>query len=125
MNGGLIAFIGGLIAIIAAFLCGKSQGVTKGKAQANESVSKARSETAEAIFRAETAEKDAQTRRDVTPIIADLAASNSKAQAEYEATQREIQSARRNNDLDALGRIAGTLAQKALEMGASKKEDNE
>ena len=125
MNGGFIAFIGGIVAIIIAFLCGKSQGVTKGKAQSNESVSKARSETAEAIFRAETAEKDAQTRRDVTPIIADLAASNSKAQAEYEATQREIQSAKRNNDLDALGRIAGTLAQKALEMGASKKEDNE
>ena len=125
MNGGLIAFIGGIVAIIIAFLCGKSQGVTKGKAQSNESVSKARSETAEAIFRAETAEKDAQMRKDVTPVVVDLAASNSKAQAEYEATQREIQSARRNNDLDALGRIAGTLAQKALEMGASKKEDNE
>ena len=125
MNGGLIAFIGGLVAIIVAFLCGKSQGVTKGKAQANESVSKARSETAEAQYEAQTAQKDAQMRKDVTPIIADLAASNSKAQAEYEATQREIQSAKRNNDLDALGRIAGTLAQKALEMGASKKEDNE
>lgn len=125
MSGGLGWAIAGIVVVIAAFLCGKSQGVTKGKAQANESVSKARSETAEAIFRAETAEKDAQTRRDVTPIIADLAASNSKAQAEYEATQREIQSAKRNNDLDALGRIAGTLAQKALEMGASKKEDNE
>ena len=125
MNGGLIAFIGGIVAIIIAFLCGKSQGVTKGKAQANESVSKARSETAEAQYEAQTAQKDAQMRKDVMPIIVDLTASNSKAQAEYEATQREIQNARRNNDLDALGRIAGTLAQKALEMGASKKEDDE
>lgn len=125
MNGGLIAFIGGIVVVIIAFLCGKSQGVTKGKAQANESVSKARSETAEAILRAETAEKDAQMRKDVTPVVVDLTASNSKAQAEYEATQREIMNARRNNDLDALGRIAGTLAQKALEMGASKKEDDE
>ena len=125
MNGGLIAFIGGIVAIIIAFLCGKSQGVTKGKAQANESVSKARSETAEAQYEAQTAQKDAQMRKDVTPVVVGLTASNSKAQAEYEATQREIQSARRNNDLDALGRIAGTLAQKALEMGASKKEDDE
>ena len=125
MNGGLIAFIGGILAVIIAFLCGKSQGVNKGKAKANEAVSEARGETAEAQYEAQTAQKDAQMRKDVTPVIVDLAASNSKAQAEYEATQREIQSARRNNDLDALGRIAGTLAQKALEMGASKKEDNE
>ena len=125
MNGGLIAFIGGILAVIIAFICGKSQGVNKGKEKANEAVSEARSIAAESEFRAETAEKDAQMRKDVTPIIVDLTASNSKAQAEYEATQREIQSARRNNDLDALGRIAGTLAQKALEMGASKKEDNE
>ena len=125
MNGGLIAFIGGILAVIIAFICGKSQGVNKGKAQANESVSEARSETAQAQYEAQTAQKDAQMRKDVTPIIVDLSASNSKAQAEYEATQREIQSARHNNDLDALGRIAGTLAQKALEMGASKKEDDE
>ena len=125
MNGGLIAFIGGILAVIIAFLCGKSQGVNKGKEKANEAVSEARSETAQAQYESQTAQKDAQMRKDVTPIIVDLTASNSKAQAEYEATQREIQSARRNNDLDALGRIAGTLAQKALEMGASKKEDNE
>ena len=125
MSGGLGWAIAGIVVVIAAFLCGKIKGVSKGKAQANESVSKARSETAEAQYEAQTAQKDAQMRKDVTPIIVDLTASNSKAQAEYEATQREIQNARRNNDLDALGRIAGTLAQKALEMGASKKEDDE
>jgi len=63
-------------------------------------------------------------REAVTPVIVGLSASNAKAQAEYEATQREIQNAKRNNDLDALVRIGQTMAQKALEMGASRMEDN-
>ena len=124
MSGGLVCVVAGILAVIIAFICGKSQGVSKGKAKANEAVSEARSEAAQAQYEAETAKKDAQMRQDVTPIIVGLASNNSKAQTEYESTQREIQNAKRNNDLDALARIGQTLAQKALEMGASRMEDN-
>ena len=55
-------------------------------------------------------------------MAAGLAASQAQAEAEYNIVSRELEAARRNNDMDAVMRIASDLARKALEMGAREIE---
>ena len=120
MNG-IYAVIIGVLGLLTAWLWGKATGVSKGKEQAKEAVSEARSETAKAEFKAETAEKEKDLSQAVTPIITEAAKRQAQAEAEYKSTVRDIDRAKKTNDMDLMQKIAYDLAQKALDMGAKEK----
>ena len=94
----------------------------KASDKASKAVSEARAETARAQAETKAAETEKKLSQAVTPVAAGLAASQAQAEAEYNIVSRELESARRNNDMDAVMRIASDLAKKALEMGAREIE---
>ena len=63
------------------------------------------------------AETAKETVQEVSPVIIESVAKQAQAQAEYQSTVREIDNAKRNNDMDAISRIAEDMARKALERG--------
>jgi len=117
---GIYAVIIGILALLVSVLWKKATD-DKASEKANEAVSEARSETAKAEFKAETAEKEKDLSQAVTPIITEAAKRQAQAEAEYKSTVRDIDRAKRTNDMDLLQRIAYDLAQKALDMGAKEK----
>ena len=119
MNG-IYAVIIGVLALLVSVLWKKATD-DKASEKANEAVSEARSETAKAEFKAETAEKEKDLSQAVTPIITEAARRQAQAEAEYKSTVRDIDRAKKTNDMDLLQKIAYDLAQKALEMGAKEK----
>ena len=119
MNG-IYAVIIGILALLVSVLWKKATD-DKASEKANEAVSEARSETAKAEFKAETAEKEKDLSQAVTPIITEAAKRQAQAEAEYKSTVRDIDRAKKTNDMDLLQKIAYDLAQKALEMGAKEK----
>ena len=119
MNG-IYAVIIGVLALLVSVLWKKATD-DKASEKANEAVSEARSETAKAEFKAETAEKEKDLSQAVTPIITEAARRQAQAEAEYKSTVRDIDRAKKTNDMDMLQKIAYDLAQKALEMGAKEK----
>ena len=119
MNG-IYAVIIGVLALLVSVLWKKATD-DKASEKANEAVSQARSETAKAESRAETAEKEKDLSQAVTPIITEAAKRQAQAEAEYKSTVRDIDRAKKTNDMDLMQKIAYDLAQKALEMGAKEK----
>lgn len=119
MNG-IYAVIIGVLALLVSVLWKKAVD-DKASEKANEAVSQARSETARAEFRAETAEKEKDLSQAVTPVITEAAKRQAQAEAEYKSTVRDIDRAKKTNDMDMLQKIAYDLAQKALDMGAKEK----
>ena len=117
---GIYAVIIGVLALLVSVLWKKATD-DKASEKANEAVSEARSETAKAESRAETAEKEKDLSQAVTPIITEAAKRQAQAEAEYKSTVRDIDRAKKTNDMDLLQKIAYDLAQKALEMGAKEK----
>ena len=118
--GGLWACIGGFVTLLIAIFVGKKLGVDKGKAKANEAVLEARSEAAEAVYQQKVAQAEKETAQAVTPVVTESAAKQAQAQAEYNATISSINNARRNNDMDAISRIAMDMASKAFEKGVKE-----
>lgn len=121
MSSGLgITLIGFLVLVLSVLW--KKATDAKASDKATRAVSEARAETARADVRTKAAETEKTLSQAVTPVAAGLAASQAKAQAEYDTVSRELDAARRNNDMDAVMRIASDLARKALEMGAREIE---
>ena len=121
MSSGLgITLIGFLVLVLSVLW--KKATDAKASDKASKAVSEARAEKAQAEVRTQTAEKEKELSQAVTPVAAGLAASQAQAEAEYNIVSRELESARRNNDMDAVMRIASDLAKKALEMGAREIE---
>ena len=121
MSSGLgITLIGFLVLILSVLW--KKATDAKASDKASKAVSEARSETARAQAETKAAETEKKLSQAVTPVAAGLAASQAQAEAEYNIVSRELESARRNNDMDAVMRIASDLARKALEMGAREIE---
>ena len=121
MSSGLgITLIGFLVLILSVLW--KKATDAKASDKASKAVSEARAETARAEVKAQAAETEKELSQAVTPVAAGLAASQAQAEAEYNIVSRELDAARRNNDMDAVMRIASDLAKKALEMGAGEIE---
>lgn len=120
MSNGFCYAIIGFLALVLSVLWKKATD-DKASRKANEAVSEARSETARAEFKAETAEKEKDLSQAVTPVITEAAKRQAQAEAEYKSTVRDIDRAKKTNDMDLLQKIAYDLAQKALEMGAKEK----
>lgn len=121
MSSGLgITLIGFLVLVLSVLW--KKATDAKASDKASKAVSEARAETAKAEARTQAAETEKELSQAVTPVAAGLAASQAQAEAEYNIVSRELESARRNNDMDAVMRIASDLAKKALEMGAREIE---
>lgn len=119
MSSGLgITLIGFLVLILSVLW--KKATDAKASDKASKAVSEARAETARAQAETKAAETEKTLSQAVTPVAAGLAASQAQAEAEYNIVSRELESARRNNDMDAVMRIASDLAKKALEMGAGE-----
>ena len=119
MNG-IYAVIIGILALLVSVLWKKATD-DKASEKANEAVSEARSETAKAEYKAQTAEKEKDLSQAVTPVITEAAKRQAQAEAEYKSTVRDIDRAKKTNDMDMLQKIAYDLAQKALDMGAKEK----
>lgn len=121
MSSGLgITLIGFLVLILSVLW--KKATDAKASDKATKAVSEARAETAKAQAETKAAETEKTLSQAVTPVAAGLAASQAQAEAEYNIVSRELDAARRNNDMDAVMRIASDLAKKALEMGAREIE---
>ena len=121
MSSGLgITLIGFLVLILSVLW--KKATDAKASDKASKAVSEARAETARAQAETKAAETEKTLSQAVTPVAAGLAASQAQAEAEYNIVSRELDAARRNNDMDAVMRIASDLARKALEMGAGEIE---
>lgn len=121
MSSGLgITLIGFLVLVLSVLW--KKATDAKASDKASKAVSEARAETARAQAETKAAETEKTLSQAVTPVAAGLAASQAQAEAEYNIVSRELESARRNNDMDAVMRIASDLARKALEMGAREIE---
>ena len=121
MSSGLgITLIGFLVLILSVLW--KKATDAKASDKASKAVSEARAETARAQAETKAAETEKTLSQAVTPVAAGLAASQAQAEAEYNIVSRELGAARRNNDMDAVMRIASDLARKALEMGAREIE---
>ena len=121
MSSGLgITLIGFLVLILSVLW--KKATDAKASDKASKAVSEARAEKAQAEVRTKAAETEKTLSQAVTPVAAGLAASQAQAEAEYNIVSRELDAARRNNDMDAVMRIASDLARKALEMGAREIE---
>lgn len=90
---GLYAFIAGIAAVILAFLSGRA---SKKK-------------------EADTQKKKAEIAADVAKTVSDNASVRASVQADSEAVYRQIETARQNNDTDAMGRIAQQQADIALQ----------
>lgn len=121
MSNGLgITLIGFLVLVLSVLW--KKATDAKASDKASKAVSEARAETARAQAETKAAETEKTLSQAVTPVAAGLAASQAQAEAEYNIVSRELESARRNNDMDAVMRIASDLAKKALEMGAREIE---
>lgn len=121
MSSGLgITLIGFLVLVLSVLW--KKATDAKASDKATKAVSEARAETAKAQAETKAAETEKKLSQAVTPVAAGLAASQAQAEAEYNIVSRELESARRNNDMDAVMRIASDLAKKALEMGAREIE---
>lgn len=119
MSSGLgITLIGFLVLLLSVLW--KKATDAKASDKASKAVSEARAEKAQAEVRTKAAETEKTLSQAVTPVAAGLAASQAQAEAEYDIVSRELESARRNNDMDAVMRIASDLARKALEMGAGE-----
>lgn len=121
MSSGVGFTIIGVLVLILSVLWKKATDA-KASDKASKAVSEARAETARAEVRTQTAETEKKLSQAVTPVAAGLAASRAQAEAEYNIVSRELEAARRNNDMDAVMRIASDLAKKALEMGAREIE---
>ena len=121
MSSGLgITLIGFLVLVLSVLW--KKATDAKASDKASKAVSEARAETARAQAETKAAETEKTLSQAVTPVAAGLAASQAQAEAEYNIVSRELDAARRNNDMDAVMRIASDLARKALEMGAREIE---
>ena len=121
MSSGLgITLIGFLVLVLSVLW--KKATDAKASDKASKAVSEARAEKAQAEVRTKAAETEKTLSQAVTPVAAGLAASQAQAEAEYNIVSRELDAARRNNDMDAVMRIASDLARKALEMGAGEIE---
>lgn len=119
MNNGFCIALIGLLALVSSFLWKKATDA-KASDKASKAVSEARAETAKAQTETKAAETEKTLAQAVTPVAAGLAARQAQAEAEYNIVSRELEAARRNNDMDAVMRIASDLAKKALEMGAGE-----
>ena len=121
MSSGLgITLIGFLVLVLSVLW--KKATDAKASDKASKAISEARAETARAQAETKAAETEKTLSQAVTPVAAGLAASQAQAEAEYNIVSRELDAARRNNDMDAVMRIASDLARKALEMGAGEIE---
>ena len=121
MSSGVGFTLIGVLVLILSVLWKKATDA-KASDKASKAVSEARAETARAQAETKAAETEKKLSQAVTPVAAGLAASQAQAEAEYNIVSRELESARRNNDMDAVMRIASDLAKKALEMGAREIE---
>lgn len=90
---GLYAFIAGIAAVMLAFLSGRA---SKKK-------------------EADTQKKKAEIAADVAKTVSDNASVRASVQTDSEAVYRQIETARQNNDTDAMGRIAQQQADIALQ----------
>ena len=120
MSNGFCITIIGLLALLISVLWKKTTD-TKASEKASQAVSQARVETAKAEVKAQAAKTEKELSQTVTPIVAETAAAQAQAEAEYKSTVRDIDRAKRTNDMDLLQKIAYDLAQKALDMGAKEK----
>lgn len=121
MSSGVGFTIIGVLVLLLSVLWKKATDA-KASDKASKAVSEARAETARAQAETKAAETEKTLSQAVTPVAAGLAASQAQAEAEYNIVSRELEAARRNNDMDAVMRIASDLAKKALEMGAREIE---
>lgn len=121
MSSGVGFTIIGVLVLLLSVLWKKATDA-KASDKASKAVSEARAEKAQAEVRTKAAETEKELSQAVTPVAAGLAASQAQAEAEYNIVSRELEAARRNNDMDAVMRIASDLAKKALEMGAREIE---
>lgn len=121
MSSGVGFTIIGVLVLLLSVLWKKATDA-KASDKASKAVSEARAEKAQAEVRTKAAETEKTLSQAVTPVAAGLAASQAQAEAEYNIVSRELEAARRNNDMDAVMRIASDLAKKALEMGAREIE---
>ena len=111
---GFYAFLAGMVLLLTALLVGKSMGKKEGKAESAATVHKLEGEK-------KALEVEKSVAEAVTPIVAETVQKQTQAEAEYNATMSQINGAARSGNLDLLKSIAGNLAQKAREMGATEK----
>ena len=69
----------------------------------------------------ETVQKVSTIQAEVISKVADNAHSQGESAAEHDEVLRQIDKARKANDMDAISRIAQSLAERALNRGASRK----
>lgn len=120
MSNGFCYAIIGFLALVLSVLWKKATDA-KASDKASKAVSEARAETAKAQAETKAAETEKTLSQAVTPVITEAAKKQAQAEAEYKSTVRDIDRAKKTNDMDLLQKIAYDLAQKALEMGAKEK----
>lgn len=108
MNGGLVALIAGVLAVLLAWLGGRRSKSKDVKLMTEQAQKK-------------TVQKVSNIQAEVTSKVADNAHSQGESAAEHDEVLRQIDKARKANDMDAISRIAQSLAERALNRGASQK----
>ena len=102
---GIYAFLAAVLFIFVSILYGKAGKASANKAKAENKVLKTENELHKAV----------------TPIVAESVQKQTQAQTEYEAMKKDIEQAKKNNDMDMMQKIASELVEKALEKGATLK----
>ena len=108
MNGGLAALIAGVLAVLLAWLGGRRSKAKEQKMMVEQ-------------VKRQTAQKVSTIQSDITSKVVDNARSQGESAAEHDEVIRQIDKARKANDMDAISRIAQSLAERALNRGASQK----
>ena len=108
MSNGIVAFIAGVLAVLLAWLGGR---VSKSKDQ--------KLKTEQAKLKQE--QNVSQILGEVNKATAQTAQSMGQTQAEHDEVMRQIDKARKTNDMDAIARIAQNMAERALNRGASQR----
>ena len=100
-NGGIYAFIASIAAVLIAYLSGRHSQKKDDKAK----IAKA--------------EKKAEMTQKVAEVSSQSMYDRGRIEAEYRTQMQDIQRVS-SNDVDELGRIAASQAQRAIEKGASE-----
>ena len=110
INTGTLSLAGAVIAVLALFLLGRKSGLKSG---------------ANALAKEKTKKREAETQKQVAQAVSQASSETAKAQGisegEYRTAQSQIDYARRTGDIEFALRIASSMAQKALDKGATEK----
>lgn len=113
MSGGLIGFLIGALAIVGAWLFGKVKGSSETKTKISGEVTIEKAKAAKA-------ETEKGLVSDATPLVTKAASGQAKAEAEYSETVRQLETARKSNDMQSVMDIARQLAERMKAKGATE-----